>query len=53
MRHSASMNGREATLSLWWESQTVHQKIMNGLAYRGFDPDGAIISTVRCQKTLV
>ena len=32
---------------------TAHKKFMNGFAWRGFDPNGAIISTDRSQKTLV
>ena len=32
---------------------TAHKKFMNGFACRGFDPYFAIISTNRCQKTLV
>ena len=30
---------------------TAHKKFMNGFAWRGCDPYGAIISTGRCQKT--
>ena len=32
---------------------TAHKKFMNGFAWHGFDPYGTIISTGRCQKTLV
>ena len=32
---------------------TAHKKFMNGFAWRGFDNCGAVISTGRCQKTLV
>ena len=32
---------------------TAHKKFMNGFACRGLGPYGAIISTGRCQKTLV
>ena len=34
-------------------SYTAHKKFMNGFACRGFHPCGAIISTSRCQKTLI
>ena len=36
-----------------WMMYTAYKNFMNGIACRGFDSYGAIISAGRCQTTLV